>query len=70
MSLVETVTSLLLTIQPFGGVTFDAVAQGADTVIVTLHTNPRTVLQFDQDLEFTVIEGETMTCEPEEGEVL
>jgi len=68
MSLVEIVTSFLLTVQPFGGVVFDAKAKDANTVIVTFHTMPKTVLEFDQDLEFTVIEGETSTCQPEEGE--
>jgi len=76
MNLLETVMAMFLMGSPFGGVsavTFEASQPdpNIEYVIVKLHTDPPIVLGFNEDLEYTILEGqELVECQHENGEEL
>lgn len=66
MPLVEIVIAFLMVQNPFGPVTFAATADGPDHVVVEfMNMKPHVVLRFDQKLEYEIIKGEIIECQPE-----
>ena len=66
MTLIDIVMVLLMTQSPFGPVQFAATPDGPDHVIVELMTpEPHVVLRFDDELEYEIIQGEIVECQPE-----
>lgn len=68
MALVEIVVAFLMTQSPFGPVQFAANPDGPDHVVVEFMTvEPHVVLRFDEELEYEIIKGEIVECQPEKS---
>ncbi len=68
MTLLDIVVALLMTQSPFGPVNFAATPDGPDHVIVEfMNPEPHVVLRFDEGLDYEIIEGKIIECQPEKS---
>ena len=65
MTLLETITILLLTTQPFGHIPFSVAVLTSDTVAVTLLFKKPIEVVFDRNMEITIVDHQEVTCEPD-----
>jgi len=63
MTLLETITILFLTTQPFGQIPFSAASLTSDTVEVTLLYEKPVQLVFDRNMDIIEVNHQEITCE-------